>query len=110
MSAKNLVWAFVSLYRMQCPGKNEEKLKELQNRIFAAEEKRNTVTHSLWVGGEGDVALRLKVIARGEYKLSSEEHTKEQLIEIANEFAALAYDVTKFALATHFAGEQKAAT
>src|SRR5260370_11870822 len=96
MSARNLVWAFTSLYRMHFAGKNEEKLKELQTRIFAAEEKRNTITHSLWVGGEGEAALRLKVIARGEYKLSSDEHTKEQLIEVANEFAALSYRITTF--------------
>jgi hypothetical protein len=106
MSARNLVWAFASLYRMQFPGKNEEKLKGLQSRLFTAEEKRNTITHSLWVGGDGEAALRLKVIARGDYKLSSEKHTREQLIEIANEFAALAYDITKFTLATYFAQEQ----
>lgn len=103
MSAKSLLWAFTSLYRHQFPGKNEKTLQELESRVFAAEQKRNTLTHSLWVEGEGEAALRLKVIARGAYKLAAEEHTKEQLTEVANELAALSYDITKFTLAAYFA-------
>jgi hypothetical protein len=103
MSAKNLAWTFTSLYRQQFPGKNEKPLQELQSRVFAAEQKRNTLTHSLWLEGNGEAALRLKIIARGEYKLAAEEHTKEQLTEVANELAALSYDITKFTLTAYFA-------
>ena len=76
LSRKNLVWAFVSLYRQRFPENGDENLEELKARVFQAEQKRNTLIHSLWVGGAGDAALRLKLIARGQHKLAAEEHTK----------------------------------
>lgn len=105
MSLKNLVWTFVSLYKQQFGQKNESALDELKARVFSAEQKRNALIHSLWVEGDAGTALRLKLIARGEYKLAAEEHTKDQLIAVANELAQLTYDLTKFTISTFFPEE-----
>jgi hypothetical protein len=105
MSLKNLVWTFESLYRQQFGTENESALKDLRARTFSAEQKRNTLIHSLWVEGNAGTALRLKLLARGEYKLAAEQHTKDELIEVANELAQLTYDVTKFTVSTLFPEE-----
>lgn len=105
MSLKNLVWSFESLYRQQFDTQNESALKVLKTRIFSAEQKRNTLIHSLWVEGDAGTALRLKLLAKGEHKLAAEQHTKDQLIEVANELAQLTYDVTKFTVSTLFPEE-----
>ncbi len=102
MSLKNLTWAFESLYRDRFGTQNEAELETLRPRVFAAEQKRNTLIHSLWVGGENGAAMRLKLVARGEYKLTSEQHTKPQLIEVANELAQLTYDLTRFTITSVF--------
>jgi hypothetical protein len=76
--------------------------QDLKTRIFSADQKRNKLIHSLWVEGDAGTALRLKLLAKGEHKLTAEQHTKDQLIEVANELTQLTYDVTKFTVSTLF--------
>ena len=103
LSFKQLVWMVANLYRERFPGRNETVIQDYVKQCFDAEGKRNRLVHSLWVGAMPDApvssATRLKATSRADgLKFKAEQHTKEELTEVANDLAKLSYNLRSFVI------------
>jgi len=112
LSFKQLVWLMGSVYRHRFPGRNESTIDSYTKRCFDTEQQRNTLIHSLWVGGDvkesATLALRLKLSARSEFKVHAEQHTIDQLVAIANQCTRLANELQSFIIGEVLTEEQPA--
>lgn len=100
LSVKQLVWMAEALYKQRFPGKDEDAMRALMARCSTAERERNKLIHSLWVSGDikdsEQLALRLKITARSEFKFQHEQHTTKELTTVAEQCADLSDELRKF--------------
>ena len=99
LSFKQLVNIFHALMLEKSGTKPDavETVGGFRKALFNAEEQRNKLTHSIWPAGPEDRSTRNKdSIARGEWKLSIEKHSAEQISGLALEFEALALEISHF--------------
>ena len=68
---------------------------ELRTRLFEAEQQRNILTHSSWAAGyERGQSTRIKqTIRKGEWKLSAEQYSADDISRVAEDFAVLTSDI-----------------
>lgn len=77
------------------------ELKELLGRVSVAEQKRNTITHSLWAADTTEETItRVKPTAKRSpgWKLQLEPMSVQDLDKVADSIAEVAYDVQTFAI------------
>jgi len=89
-----------SLYRYRINSAEKlSELNELLNQLALAEEKRNSITHSHWgAGSTKQTITRIKATAKrgAGLKFQFEKMNVDDLNEIADFIAKLAYTVLKF--------------
>jgi len=94
---KQKVTLLSSLYRYRLGGTEElAELERLLDRLSLAEEKRNSIIHSLWAEGqEKDTIRRFKIAAKRSRGLIvyDEELNTQELDEAVNFIASVTYDV-----------------
>jgi hypothetical protein len=102
LSFKGMVALFSSLYRDWTDDpKKLEQLESLLKRVMRAEEKRNIVSHSLWIMGVTDETItRIKTTAKMSkgLKHTFEQVTVRDLEQIADEMAETSADFQAFYL------------
>lgn len=87
-------------YRVNSPERLTE-LEELLDRVSQAEEKRNAMIHSFWGAGRTkETITRIKTTAKRSkgLKFHFQEMKVQELDEVADFIAGVAYDVETFAI------------
>jgi len=106
LSFKQKVALLSSLFRHRASSSEELKeLKQLLSQVMQAEEKRNAVIHSGWIGGNAQgIITRVKDTAKISLglKFHSQEMRVKDLDKIADFIAEVAYDIHLF-----FVGRQE---
>jgi hypothetical protein len=99
ISFKALRALTISLY-LQQRGKdtNFELLTKLMKRAADVEDKRNTITHSVWLAGKDKSISRIKTTAKERYgiRFNFESVTSEHLAGLAKDIKVLAYEIQDF--------------
>lgn len=100
LSFKNLRALLVSLY-LERHGEDSEfkKLREYMKRAGQVEEKRNQITHSVWVvGKDRNHITRIKTTAKEKHgiRFQFNEISSEKLLDIAKEIKSLAGELQNF--------------
>lgn len=82
---------------------------ELIGNVSKANDERNTISHSLWaIGDKEDINTRLKMTAKGKKGLQfqTENMSIQELNEIGDFIAEVAYDFQEFAVRIYQPGGQ----
>lgn len=100
LSFANLRVLVLNLYRAHYDEDADfEELKALMNGAGKLEERRNTFTHSRWLGAEGDTALRFKTTARAKGTNTQEVNVSDaDLRNFARELQEHTAAVRKFSI------------
>lgn len=100
LSFKNLRALMISLY-LERHGEEDADfatLKGLMNRAGRAEEKRNQITHSLWLAGDGATITRHKTTAKEKHgiRFQFEQLSINDLEAFAMEIKTLAEEIQRY--------------